>query len=71
MSTMSRKLVPYLKRDQKHRLGGLAPNRPKYPIVMKRVRDGKMVPCTEDVSERISAARPEMDPTGKTTEVAG
>ena len=50
---------------------GLAPNRPKYPIVMKRVRDGKMVPCTEEVSERISAARPEMDPTGKTTEVAG
>jgi hypothetical protein len=43
---------------EEHRLVGLAPNRPKYPIVMERVRDGKLVLCTEDVVEKISAARP-------------
>jgi hypothetical protein len=42
---------------EEHRLVGLAPNRPKYPIVMERVRDGKMVLCTEDVIEKIAAAR--------------
>jgi hypothetical protein len=43
--------------SEEHRLVGLAPNRPKYPIVMERVRDGKLVLCTEDVVEKISAAR--------------
>ena len=43
---------------EEHRLVGLAPNRPKYPIVMERVREGKLVLCTEDVVEKISAARP-------------
>ena len=38
---------------EEHRLVGLAPNRPKYPIVMERVRDGKVVLCTEDVIEKI------------------
>ena len=44
---------------EEHRLVGLAPNRPRYPIVMERVRDGKLVLCTEDVVEKISAARPQ------------
>ena len=43
---------------EEHRLVGLAPNRPKYPIVMERMRDGKLVLCTEDVVEKISAACP-------------
>ena len=42
---------------EEHRLVGLAPNRPKYPIVMERVRDGKLVLCTEDVIEKITALR--------------
>jgi hypothetical protein len=43
---------------EEHRLVGLAPNRPKYPIVLERVRDGKTVVGTRDVLERIIAARP-------------
>jgi hypothetical protein len=54
-----------------HRLMGLVPNRPKYPIVMERVRDGKMVLCTEDVIKKISAAHPEMDPTDETIRMEG
>jgi hypothetical protein len=50
---------------------GLVPNRPKYPIVMERVRDGKMVLCTKDVIKKISAAHPEMDPTGETIRMEG
>jgi hypothetical protein len=42
---------------EEHRLVGLVPNRPKYPIVMERVRDGKVVLCTEDVIEKITALR--------------
>ena len=42
---------------EEHRLVGLAPNRPKYPIVMERLRDGKVVLCTEDVIEKITALR--------------
>jgi hypothetical protein len=42
---------------EEHRLVGLAPSRPKYPIVMERVRDGKVVLCTEDVIEKITALR--------------
>ena len=42
---------------EEHRLVGLTPNRSKYPIVMERVRDGKMVLCTEDVIEKIATAR--------------
>ena len=44
-------------RREEHRLVGLAPNRPKYPIVMERLRDGKVVLCTEDVIEKITALR--------------
>src|SRR5689334_21625334 len=42
---------------EEHRLIGLAPNRPKYPIVLERVRDGKTVLGTRDVLEKIIAAR--------------
>ncbi|GEO42844.1 hypothetical protein SAE02_69920 [Skermanella aerolata] len=42
---------------EEHCLVGLAPNRPKYPIVMERLRDGKVVLCTEDVIEKITALR--------------
>ena len=47
---------------EEHRLVGLAPNRPKYPLVLERVRDGKTVLCTADVLEKITAARPPKAP---------